>query len=69
MQQMINLLANIAANAENVDACVVAAVMKPTEENPDPVVEVLTVGDSAISMFGISEFIKMEIYKQLGRRS
>ena len=65
MDAMINLLANIAANSESVDACVVAVIMKPTEESPEPTVEVMTMGDNAVRLFGISEFIRHEIYKQL----
>lgn len=65
MQRVINLLAHIASNSENVNAAVVAVIMKPTEECPDPQVEVLTLGDSAIGMFGISEFIRMEIIRQI----
>jgi hypothetical protein len=62
------MMGHIAANAEQIDACVVAVIMKPTEGNTDPAVEVLTVGDNAVRLFGVSEFIRHEIYKQLEER-
>ena len=65
MQSMINLLAHIGANAENIDACVVACIMKPQEGQADPQVEVMTIGENAVRLFGISEFIRHEIYQQL----
>ena len=68
MQQMINLLAHIGANAENIDACVVAVIMKPSETSPEPSVEVMTIGENAVRLFGISEFIRHELYKQLEER-
>lgn len=65
MESLINMMGHIAGNAENIDACVIAVIMKPTDGHPDPSVEVLTVGDNAVRLFGVSEFIRHEIYKQL----
>jgi len=65
MDGLINLMAHISSNHDNIDACVVAVVMKPTEEHPKPNVEVLTIGDNAVHLFGISEVIRHELYKQL----
>jgi hypothetical protein len=68
MDEMINLLGHVAGNANNIDACVVAVIMKPTEDIPEPSVEVMTIGDNAIRLFGISEFIRHELYKQLEKK-
>ena len=68
MDSMINLLGHMAGNADNIDACVVAVIMKPTDNHPEPSVEVMTMGDNAVRLFGISEFIRHELYRQLDKQ-
>ena len=65
MDQMINLLGHLAGNADNIEACVVAVIMRPVPGEPEPRVEIMTMGDNAVHLFGISEFIRHELYRQL----
>lgn len=66
MDSVIDMLAFIGANSDKIKAGVVAFVMEPSEENPAPSVEILTIGEDAVHIFGISELVKMQLFKKLG---
>ncbi len=66
MESMINLLAHISANHEKVESAVIAVRFKPEAGQPQGETEILTIGDDAIHIFGMSELVKMQLFQQLG---
>ena len=62
---LLNMLAFIASNEENIDGCVLAFARKPTEDEPNPDIDMLTMGSNAIQLFGMCELIKLEVYSDL----
>jgi hypothetical protein len=66
MESMINLLAHISANYEKVESAVIAVRFKTLPGEPTGETEILTIGDDAIHIFGMSELVKMQLFQQLG---
>lgn len=64
-EAIMNMLAHISANHDQIKAGVIAFVMKPTEGQPSPAVEILTIGDDAVHIFGIGELVKMQLFSKL----
>ena len=62
---VMNMAAFIAANHNNIQAAVVAFALKPTEGNPNPPAEILTIGDDAVHIFGLGELVKMQLFQKL----
>lgn len=67
MESLINMLAHLSSNHERVDAAIVAFRMKPEEGDiGNPEVQILTLGDDAVTIFGMGELVKMQLFDQLG---
>jgi hypothetical protein len=64
----INMLATLGANPDNVEAAIVAFRFKHKEGEATPEVEVLTIGDDAVSMLGVGEFVKCHLYDKLSKQ-
>lgn len=62
---LLNMLAYIASNEENIEGCVLAFARKPTEDEPNPNIDMLTMGENAVQLFGMCELIKLEVYSNL----
>lgn len=65
MSKILNIMATLASNEENIDTCILAYVLKPNEENPDPSVEMMTMGSDLAQVLGIAELLKLEVYNNL----
>ena len=63
--KLLNIMANLASNEENIDTCILAYVLKPSEENPDPHVEMMTMGSDLAQVLGMAELLKLEVYNNL----
>jgi hypothetical protein len=68
LERLLNMLAAIGSNANNVDAAIVAFRFKQKEGEEKPDVQILTLGDDAISIFGMSDMVKMELYDRLSKQ-
>jgi hypothetical protein len=62
---LLNMLAYLSANQDRVVAAVVAFTTIPTEEDPEPKVQMATLGKDTIIIFGLSELVKLQLYKDL----
>lgn len=67
LDRAINMLATLGANPGNVEAAIVAFRFKHKEGEDEPMVEVLTIGDDAVSMLGIGEYVKCHLYDKLSK--
>lgn len=68
LERLLNMLASLGSNTENVDAAIVAFRFKQKEGEEKPDVQILTLGDDAISIFGMSDLVKMELYDHLSKQ-
>lgn len=65
MSKILNIMANLASNEDNIDTCILAYVLKSSEENPDPHVEMMTMGSDLAQVLGMAELLKLEVYSNL----
>lgn len=68
LERLLNMLAALGSNADNVDAAIVAFRFKQKVGEEKPNVEILTLGDDAISIFGMSDLVKMDLYDRLSKQ-
>jgi hypothetical protein len=65
LDQAINMLATMSANQDRIEAAIVAYRLKPEEGEEAPAVQILTIGNDAVTVFGMGELVKMQLYGQL----
>jgi hypothetical protein len=68
MDKVMNLLADMCAREENIEAAVVAVVMKPGADDGIMPTEIVTIGEDAVTILGITELIKLYVARQLEGR-
>ena len=62
---LLNMLAYLSSNQDKVTAAVVAFTTIPTEDEPEPKVQMATLGKDAVIIFGLSELVKLQLFQEL----